>query len=84
MKLSYLERLKLKLSNKKKLLVIGDSHTSVFNCQEFKSEISATMAVVGSMVLDANPSDENTQVVFSVEDSEYYYKVIVERVARSE
>lgn len=71
MKLSYLERLKLKVSNKKRLLVIGDSHTSVFNCKEFKNEVSqkynSYVATVGGATVSGltNPNSKtNSKQIF--------------------
>ncbi|MFT6919476.1 MAG: hypothetical protein ACJA2G_002112 [Cognaticolwellia sp.] len=71
MKLSYLERLKLKLSTKKRLLVIGDSHTAVFNCQEFKHAVSdkynSFVVTVGGATVSglSNPNSQtNSKQIF--------------------
>jgi hypothetical protein len=67
----YLERLKLKLSNKKRLLVVGDSHTSVFNCTEFKHAVSdkynSFVVTVGgaSVSGSSNPNSQtNSKQIF--------------------
>jgi hypothetical protein len=66
-----LERLKLRLSNKKKLLVIGDSHTSVFNCKKFKREMSdkynSFVVTVGGATVTglSNPNSQtNSKQIF--------------------
>ena len=71
MKFSYLQRLKLKLSNKKRLLVIGDSHTTVFNCTDFKHAVSdkynSFVVTVGGATVSglSNPnSHTNSKQIF--------------------
>ena len=50
--------------------------------EEFKNEIAATMAAIGGMELDSDSNkSDGDMVVFTVEDSDYQYKVAVKRVA---